>query len=200
MALLQAARLLLVAALHLDRLQQAAILRRQLELALVLERAYDDVLEGEEASGRLVLGRLEVVEYVARDDHVAILPRLYSAALLGQPPLAHRLDVVALGIGSGLGLGLGLGFAAAQGEGGYPRADEGLHAAPDEPAVTREEEEVRLPRLGSGLGLGVTVTVTVTVTGTVTVAGGDALPLRVSVSVRVRVRGRVRSRFLQGYG
>ena len=60
------------------------------------------VLEGEEASGRLVLGRLEVVEYVARDDHVAILPRLYSAALLGQPPLAHRLDVVALGIGSGL--------------------------------------------------------------------------------------------------
>ena len=94
--LLQAARLLLVAALHLDRLQQAAILRRQLELALVLERAHHDVLEGEEASGRLVLGRLEVVEYVARDDHVAILPRLYSAALLGQPPLAHRLDVVAL--------------------------------------------------------------------------------------------------------
>ena len=54
--LLQAARLLLVAALHLDRLQQAAILRRQLELALVLERAHHDVLEGEEASGRLTLG------------------------------------------------------------------------------------------------------------------------------------------------
>ena len=36
--------------------------------------------------------------------------------------------------------------AAAQGEGRNPRADESLDAAPDEPAVGREEEEVRLSK------------------------------------------------------
>ena len=50
-----------------DTARYPARLRCELELALVLLRPHQDVLEGEEASGRLVLGRLEVVEYVTRD-------------------------------------------------------------------------------------------------------------------------------------
>ena len=44
--------------------------RVRVRIRVRVRRPHQDVLEGEEASGRLVLGRLEVVEYVTRDDDV----------------------------------------------------------------------------------------------------------------------------------
>mmetsp|Transcript_20536 Transcript_20536/g.53924 ORF Transcript_20536/g.53924 Transcript_20536/m.53924 type:complete len:216 (-) Transcript_20536:558-1205(-) len=82
---------------HVHRLHAlAAIGRLELEAERAVVADDLDVLERDEAGGRDVLGRLEIVEHVPREDRVPLLPRLDPPALLVEPTLLHRRDELAL--------------------------------------------------------------------------------------------------------